>query len=300
MPERYYEIEIRIDPSGYDVLVGFLSDWDVEGFLENDHSLNCYVKEQCWNEEQERRLRQFLSTLKAEGTVSQADLRISQVETRDWNAEWEHTVLPMAVTDRIVVRPSWHVDKPEWYDKPRQGLDKSGGGRDKLVLVVDPKMAFGTGYHESTRIALRLLEQCIRQRDSVLDVGTGTGILAVAAAKLGASKVVAIDNDPWAYTNAVETVQRNRVSDKVAIRLLGLDALPPGRYDLVVVNIAKNAILESTSLLAAKLGHGGRLILSGLIQSDAPEVLEDLRSHRFEILQSMAENEWVGIAAMKQ
>ena len=250
----HYEISIQTDASAFDAIVGFLSDLSVEGFLEDEECLKCYIKEQHWNRECEERLQGYCSVLKKQGTVSEFTLKTSKIEERDWNVEWERTVQPVEISDRLVVRPSWHPDKSSW--------------KDKLVLVIDPKMAFGTGYHESTKLALRLLEHHLRIGDGILDVGTGTGILAIAAARLGASKVTAIDNDPWAYANATENLRGNAVSDRVTVRLRTLNALHPDQYDLLLVNITKSAILENMQLLAAKLGSGGRLILSGLIWTD--------------------------------
>ena len=285
MSHMYYEISIQTDPLAFDAIVGFLSDLSVEGFLEDEDSLKCYIKERYWNRECEERLQEYCSVLKKQGTVSEFTLKTSKIEDRDWNVEWVRTVQPVEISDRLVVKPSWHPEKSAW--------------KDKLVLVIDPKMAFGTGYHESTRLALRLLEQHLKIGDAVLDVGTGTGILAIAAARLGASKVTAIDNDPWAYANATENVKGNAVSDRVTVRLRTLDALHSDQYDLLLVNITKSAILEHLQLLAAKLGSGGRLILSGLSGTDTEDVEGFLRSHGLKILQTMIENEWAGIATIK-
>jgi len=207
------------------------------------------------------------------------------VKNRNWNEEWERGIVPIEVTDRIIVRPSWHAEKPEWAGK--------------TVLVIDPKMAFGTGHHESTKLALRLLAKHLRQNDDVLDVGTGTGILAIAAIKLGASKVIAIDNDPWAFANATENVEQNGVKAQVTVALKAVEDFPPSVFDLLIVNISRNAILKNMNLLSAKVGQAGRMILSGLLEVDADEMTAELKKHGFKVAEKLKENEWVGIVGVK-
>ena len=126
------------------------------------------------------------------------------MENKNWNEEWERKLVPIEVTERIVVRPSFKE-----YD----------AAENQIVLIIDPKMSFGTGEHQTTKLMLQLLEIYIKPDSKILDVGSGTGILSIAAAKLGAAKVIAVDNDELCYENGIENVNNNNVGKIVEVKI---------------------------------------------------------------------------------
>ncbi len=151
------------------------------GFLEAVDGFHCYILKTLWNDA----LHQQLLLVVKEGLPRPAEISgIAEIENQNWNRQWEESIQPVEISPRIVITPSWHA-------VPHGG--------DRIVLVIDPKMSFGTGYHESTRLMLRMMERAITKDSFVLDVGTGTGILAIAAVKLGARSAVGIDIDEWSY-----------------------------------------------------------------------------------------------------
>jgi len=203
-------------------------------------------------------------------------------DNEDWARKWKEGLRPRKLTDRIVVKPTWS----EW--------DAAEG---EIVLDVDPQMAFGTGEHATTRGCLRLLDDALRPGDRVLDVGSGSAILAIAAARLGASDVVAVEYDPDANLNARENLEQNGVVGRVRIveamadpaLLAGL-----GRFDLLLANILSSVIrpLLPAFLSALDGSPEGRLIVSGILQSEHANVVRDAEAAGFRVVRTDEEEEW--------
>lgn len=206
------------------------------------------------------------------------------VETRneeDWANAWKAHYLPVRVGTRVVVRPPWH--------------DYQAIG-DDVVVLLDPGMAFGTGTHPTTQVALRLFERLPVAGKRVFDVGTGSGIIAIAAAKLGAQHVDAVDIDPVSVRQANENAALNGVVDRVSI--WGSDMAPEHRpsrtYDIVVANIIARVLVEISDQITRNVAPGGMLVLSGIIDSKDPGVIERYRELGFEMIDRMQIEDWIG------
>lgn len=203
-------------------------------------------------------------------------------ENEDWARKWKEGLAPRQVTERIVVRPTWC----EWDERPGQ-----------IVIGIDPQMAFGTGEHATTRGCLRLLDDALRPGDRVLDVGSGSAILAIAAARLGAREVIAVEYDPDANINALENLEGNGVQDRVSIveQMADqplLDELGP--FDLILANILSGVIRPLLPAFHASLGGSpeGRLIVSGILRTEAPGVVHDAEAAGFRLVEIDEEEEW--------
>ncbi|TCL64285.1 [LSU ribosomal protein L11P]-lysine N-methyltransferase [Hydrogenispora ethanolica] len=215
------------------------------------------------------------------GTHPEFELR--QIREEDWAEAWKSYFKPEHI-GQIVIKPSW-----ENYSV-QQG---------ELVVELDPGMAFGTGTHPTTRLCLLLLQELVKFPLQVLDVGTGSGILAVSAAKLGAAAVVASDIDPLAVRIAAENAERNGVAGRIACRegnLLELGLTK--QFDLVVANIIANAILAIIPDVPGVLAPGGRFLASGIIEERYPEVQAALGERGFVIEKSLHEDGWVAVIAV--
>jgi ribosomal protein L11 methyltransferase len=203
-------------------------------------------------------------------------------EDEDWAAEWKRGLGPREVTPHLVVKPSW----TEWEAKPGQ-----------VVLDVDPQMAFGTGEHATTRGCLRLLDAVVRSGDRVLDVGSGSAILAIAAVRLGATEAVAVEYDPDANLNARENLERNSVVGRVRIvEAMADDALLAelGHFDLVLANILSGVIRPLLPAFRRTLAASadGRLIVSGILRTEADEVMRAAVAAGFHVERVDEEEEW--------
>ena len=186
------------------------------------------------------------------GLAETPAFQLTRIDDEDWVRRSREQFAPLLVGARLWVGPSWH--------EPPAGVP--------AALRLDPGLAFGTGSHPSTRLVLQFLERTLRGGESVLDYGCGSGILAIAAAKLGARKVDAVDLDP----QALETTAANARANGVAVRVAAPEALPAARYDIVVSNILAQPLMLLAPLLASRTAPGGRIALSGILESQAEEV----------------------------
>lgn len=277
-------IEITI-PAGEDLrqqLIAMLGQLGIEGFWEDGDLLKCYVPEHTWSPALQEEMRSVIGMLVSPSNHPLPPMHVQTLAERNWNAEWEKTIQPIHVTPQIVITPSWHVYK---------------AAPGELVLTIDPKMSFGTGYHESTRLILGLVEHSIRPGMTVLDIGTGTGVLAIAAIRLGATHAVACDIDEWSYDNAIENATLNGVAEQMTI-LEGDIAVTPDRpYDLVIANIQRNVLITLIPAMRSRLAPGGTLLLAGLLNTDREAMTQALNEHGFTVVQERTENEWIALAA---
>ena len=191
---------------------------------------------------------------RASGLVGAPRFALSRVDDQDWVRRSQAQFSPLSIGARLWIGPSWH--------EPPAGV--------AAAVRLDPGLAFGTGSHASTRLVLQFLERSLHGGESVLDYGCGSGILAIAAAKLGARQVDAVDLDP----QALEATDANARANGVAVRVAAPEALPAARYDVVVSNILAQPLMLLAPLLASRTAPGGRIALSGILQDQAREVAQ--------------------------
>lgn len=276
------EVSIAVEGELRDHCIALLGQLGFEGFWEDEELLRGYVTDCRWSPALLTEVQRTLSLITPASSHTTPALQVRQIEEKNWNEEWEKTIQPIRVSPRMVIRPSWQSYTPAAGD---------------IVLTIDPKMSFGTGYHESTRLVLQLMERYLPQRSTVLDVGTGTGVLAIAAVLLGASAATGVDIDEWSYANARENVRLNGLADRVTILSGDLSAVPPGRYDLIAANIQKSVLLPMLSPLNVLLQPHGILLLSGLLAEDRLPMESALQEQGFALKEFVEDNGWVGIAA---
>ena len=198
----------------------------------------------------------------------------------DWANAWKKHYHVQRIGQRIVIKPPWQEHQP----RP-----------DEVVIELDPGMAFGTGLHPTTRMCLEALEEHLKPGAKVLDLGTGSGILAIAAAKLGAGSVLALDNDPLAVKAARANVRANGVQNLVAVEHGSLDKAT-GEFELVLVNILARVIIELAAQgLVDRVRPTGLMIAAGIIEEQEAEVAAALREHGLEIVERRQEKDWVAL-----
>lgn len=280
MPPPFVELRIVTDQALGEKIVAILSQIGFEGFWEDESVLKCYISSSRWDERTRLETESTIRLIARSNATPLPQLSHSIVEDQNWNEQWEKTIQPIRVTDRITIAPTWNT------------ADIRPGD---ILLRIDPKMSFGTGYHETTRLVLRLMEKHILDGESVLDVGTGTGVLAIAAMKLGAASAVGVDPDEWSYSNAMENTRVNGVDSNVRIILGDIASVPDKQFDLLVANIQLNVIVPILPRLREFTKR--LLILSGLLDRDRDAILNALDLNDLVVVEEMQENEWIAIAA---
>ena len=283
--KQWIEVSIVSPAPFQELLIGQLASIGFEGFLQMEDSFSCYAPFAIWKKGTDSKLETLLQNFSKEFKGRRFIWKSRIIGEKNWNEQWEQSIRIVEATSRIIIKPSWRK------------LRKQDKG--KIVLHIDPKMAFGTGHHETTRLSLTLLQEYLHEGDKILDFGCGTGILAIAAIKLGAQSALAIDNDPWAIENVKENILRNRTGSRVIARKGDGTKLPKQPYDLIIANIDLPTITATLKYLVQRLKNQGTMILSGLLVTDLDNFM-DLISHQGVVpLEIVNENEWVAISLTK-
>ena len=218
-------------------------------------------------------------------SIGSGTVELSNVNQEDWESAWKQYFKPVHVTDRIVVKPEW-----EEYS-PQEG---------EIVIEIDPGMAFGTGTHETTSMCINQIEKNLKAGDRVIDIGSGSGILSMAAVLLGAEKATGVDLDPVAVRVALENVELNNLQDKIEILHGNLTDVIREKADIVVANIMADIILILLEDVREFIKDDGMFISSGIIQEKRAAVEARLLEKNFSIVEVETKGEWCAITAQKK
>jgi ribosomal protein L11 methyltransferase len=246
MNDKYFELTIIANSDLQEMLIAELAELEFEGFVQNDNELFAY------STNQEIR-QQPLIDLFNQYAVNQKDWKIEEHKNQNWNETWESNFEPILVGNSIYIKALFH---PERNDVEH-------------TITIQPKMSFGTGHHSTTKLVLEEMIQLDFTNKSVLDMGCGTAVLAIYAEIKNASRILAIDNDSWAYENSVENCATNNCS-KIEVKLGDETILNKDeKYDFIISNITKNFNLANLPLYAKLLNSNGHILLSGFYETDA-------------------------------
>lgn len=277
---KYIKLVIAIDDDYQESLIAELLELDFEAFEQLEDKIITYAAKERFNDVHREQIESLLGAYPGDGFIETEEV----VADQNWNEEWEQTVKAQAIGS-FFVKPTWSSENPP---------------SDAILLEIDPKMAFGTGYHETTRLMLHLLPDVIQKDSMVLDAGTGTGILAIASIKLGAKEVFAFDIDEWSIINSRENILINEVSDQITVEKGSAELIPENSsYDVVLANIERNTILELLPALGRALRDGGFMLLSGLLEKDRPSIVDRAETHALEPIKVRQENEWIALCLKK-
>ncbi len=276
--EPYTQVFLPIGEEHFEVAIALLSQLGFESFLEEGDSLFAYIPAREWTAEKESELHVLVRSL----VGSSITIQTQTIEPANWNAQWESSLQPIEIDDWLVIVQQGNASVP----KPNQ-----------LVVEINPKMSFGTGYHETTRLMLRQLRDLVQPDDRILDIGTGTGVLAIVARKLGnRHPIIACDNDEWSVLNAKENCDVNRAE---AIEVLHLDALndlaplfSAHRFSLILANINRS-VHEKLLPTLARASPSSKVLLSGLLKYDLDWLKNLLNELDCKLLRLSEEGEWI-------
>lgn len=278
----YIEVRFDVEPcdaTSTDVLAAMLCDVEFESFVPDESGLTAYVKRELYNEAA------IADIVKSFPLPAQIKWRAEVIEGQDWNSEWEKNYFqPIVVGDKCVIHSSFHTDIPKVeYD-----------------IVIDPKMAFGTGHHATTSLIIRQLLEMSLDGLSVMDMGTGTGILAILSAMRGAEKVSAIEIDEFAYVNAVDNVKING-EPQINVMLGDASLLANEEpVDVFIANINRNIITADIAEYAKTLKSGGIMLLSGFYEEDVEVIMSQARLHSLDYQSHTVQDRWTCLRLVKQ
>ncbi len=267
--EVTFELELTLPERLHDLLIAELDAGGFTGFVQDGELLKAYVPFCTWNPDLKLQLEDWLRK-----NVGSTVWEEKEIAPQDWNRMWKASIQPVKI-------PPFYV-RPSWAD-PVEGL---------LEIVVDPKMSFGTGHHETTRLLLKLMPAFVKPGDRVLDAGTGTAILSIAAIKLKAASVLAFDVDPWVTDNVQENLNLNNVSHLITYREGAIDVIPETGFDVILANINRNVLLQYLRYFAGKIVKNGRLLLSGILLEDQPMMEEAAEKLGFKLVADDYEGSW--------
>jgi len=267
---KYSEIRfVTSSAEQNEVLIAMLADIGFEGFEEVDNELRAFIKETEFNKK----------TLDEIVTLNHLNYSLSVIEQQNWNAQWESSFAPVIIGDFAAIRAGFH--------EPVVNV--------KHEIIITPKMSFGTGHHATTYLMMEQMSHLNFTDKTVLDFGTGTGVLAILAEKMGASEIMAIDNDNWSIDNAKENIANN---NSVHIRIEKAETIDTGKiYDIILANINLNVILQSMPLITAACKPGGEILLSGFLVSDETQIKASLQSNGLIVTSVTQQKDWICIRA---
>ncbi|MEB8329799.1 50S ribosomal protein L11 methyltransferase [Flavobacteriaceae bacterium KMM 6897] len=270
---NYIEYTFTVSPlqPATDILIAQLGEIGFESFVETEIGALAYIQKKDWSDGMVASL-QILSNPNFE-----IEYDVVEIEQENWNTTWEQNFKPIQVGDACVVRATFHERPEVTYD-----------------IVIEPKMSFGTGHHETTYMMMQHILKQDFMGKSVLDMGSGTGVLAILAAMKGASPVEAIDIDNWCYLNAMENVERNHHPE---IKVLEGDAslLEGKKYDIIIANINRNILLEDIPTYAKCLNKNGLLFLSGFYNEDLEMISDRCGQFGLNFESNIENNNWVAV-----
>lgn len=281
--KKFFQYKIFTRPFNAELLSGILWDFDITGLLEDDDHITIFISEKSGTSE--NRITDALKKLKNKMLIESFSINKELLEDKNWNELWEKSREVIRVSDRILIKPSFK---------------EYNADKNEIVLTIDPKMSFGTGEHQTTKLVLKLLEKYIKPGMKILDVGSGTGILSIAAVKLGALKAVAVDNDETCFDNCRENVIINKVENKTEVLTGDIDSVKESNFDLIAANIQKNVLIDIAEKIKKKTRKDGYVILSGLLIEDEQTILDVYAKQRFNQIEKITQDEWIAMVFQKE
>lgn len=273
MDNIYIEYNFTVTPKepATEILVAELGNVGFESFVENDNGVTAYIQKNEWNPSI---LDEIFVLSSNEFSI---DYNQKEVAQTNWNAEWEKNFNPIQVENLVSIRAPFHENPNLPYD-----------------IVIEPKMSFGTGHHETTHMMVQHLIALDVTNKKTLDMGCGTGILAIFTEMKGAKPIDAIDIDNWCYQNSIENVERNHCSN-ISVYEGDASLLKDKKYDIIIANINRNILLNDMKVYTNCLNNNGVLLLSGFYKEDITIINEEVTKYNLSLTKTIERNNWVAL-----
>ncbi|MBK6445496.1 MAG: 50S ribosomal protein L11 methyltransferase [Bacteroidetes bacterium] len=272
----YLEVRFYNDPELNEVLIAFLGESDFQMFQEQTDGVSAFIPA---NEYEEEKVTDLIRNLPGGENIR---FEKSFIKDKNWNKEWESSFEPVNVLDKVYIRAPFHQAAPSAM----------------LELIIEPKMSFGTGHHATTALMIEQMLEMDLKGKSVLDMGCGSGVLAILAKKLGAKDVLAIDIDDWAVENSTENCERNHVSG-ISIQKGDSGSLGNTEFSVVLANINRNVLLNDMEVYASILNNDGELVMSGFLHEDVEVLNAKAERLSLHVINEKQQGEWSSVRYKK-
>jgi ribosomal protein L11 methyltransferase len=276
---NYIELVVTVEPKeqGSDVLIAELAEIGFDSFVDADAGFSAYVKEENYSEEEVKAI--FFNYSNFFKTTYSSKI----IQQQNWNKEWESNFQPIDVDGKCYIRAPFHEAKKNFiYD-----------------IVIEPKMSFGTGHHYTTQLMIKKLMNLNVKNKSVLDMGCGTGVLAILASLMSANPITAIDIDDWSVENSIENLQKNAINN-VVVHKGNAEILAEKLFHTILANINKNVLLADMSTYNQSLEKGGNLVLSGFFETDVNEISQKAIGLGLKLEEKEVNNQWTMLHFIKR
>lgn len=272
--KKYFNVNIEIKEEQQEIALAALSDLLFEGIVQDEDMLIVTFEEKNFSDELLNQMKSLLSEYEIEHNL----VSIDSLNDKNWNEEFEKKVPAIHVSKRIGIAPTWKFDELN----------------EEIKIKINPKMSFGTGEHSTTRLVAQLMGNAVQPNSHWIDAGTGTGILAILAIKLGAKTCFAFDNYEWSVENAAENIALNEIGNEIDLQLLDIDEITLPEADGIAANIFTSMILKAMPLFYESLkNRKGDLISSGILKYDRDLIVEKAEETGFELIEERTDDEWI-------
>ena len=268
---EYIEVDIKIEKSEVfsDIVVARLNEIEFETFLENDNGVRCYIQAKLFDK---KKLDIELYKIKQ---YTKLNFNINHLAQKNWNEEWEKNFKPVQINSHCLIRSEFH--------------NNSGNFKDEIIIT--PKMSFGTGHHETTFLMINELYNLDLNDKSILDMGSGTGVLSIVASKNGAKQVVGIDIDEWAFQNSIDNAKLNN-TENISFLYGDINLIENQGFDIILANINRNIIEKDIEGYYNLLSDKGDLLISGFLVEDVDFIINLSINNRFNVINKKNKGQW--------
>jgi len=271
---NYYSLEFSLigkPENAQELAIALLSEIGFESFTDEDNVFAAYIQTDLYSETD---CNETLETLW--NAIGKTDVKVTLIPTQNWNQQWESNFEPVIVDSRCIVKAPFHTIEQKY----------------EYEIIIEPKMSFGTGHHETTQLMLSEILDTDCKWKTVVDCGCGTGVLAILAKMKGSARTKAFDVDQWCFENTIENASRNNTSD-IIVECKGIECLAGETYDIIIANINRNILLSAMEQFGKSLASNGTLILSGIYKADLDIISESASKYQLHFISFQEKNNWI-------